>query len=453
MKAQSGYPNGMRPREAERRDSEHGVLGGLTATIARGLSWAAAARALTAVGNIARYAVFARLLTPYDFGVTTTALLTLDMLTALTSPSFEKSLIQQREEIEPFMDTVWSFSVVRGILLALLLVAFARPFAGFFRQPEAYVVFLAVAPLAVFRAVQSPAWIALFRRLEFHVVLMLNGAELLGSLIIGVPAILWWGDWRGLVAATIAGQMARTLLSYYYFPYRPRARFSFDRFKRMFKYGRWVTGTGIAEFASQQVDNFVVAHVLGPRSVGDYQMAFRIGEMPGTELAYSASLVTFPIAAKLVDRKRERNKLFFYTAAAVVALGIGYGVFMVATGDEIIRVLFGTKWLGAAPALRVLSFYGLFQGLQILGKSFLDGIGAPEASFNTTALRAVVLVATIYPLTMRYGTSGAAMAALFSVLVPVPVMFMLYRRAESAEARGLLRNKWDHADTRSAMGS
>jgi O-antigen/teichoic acid export membrane protein len=452
MKTEIGYPNGAQPLRTERRESDEGVLGGLAATVMRGLTWAAAARALTAAGNIARYALFARLLTPYDFGVTTTALLTLDMLTALTSPSFEKSLIQQREEIEPFMDTVWSFSVVRGLLLALLLVACARPFAGFFRQQEAYVVFWAVAPLAVFRAIQSPCWIALFRRLEFHVVLMLNAAELVGSLIIGVPAILWWGDWRGLVAATIAGQIGRTLLSYWYFPYRPRARFSFEQFARLFKYGRWVTGTGIAEFASQQIDNFVIAHVLGPRSVGDYQMAFRIGEMPGTELAYSASLVTFPIAAKLGDRKRERNKLFFYTAAAVVALGVAYGVVMIATGDDVIRVVFGPKWLGAAPALRVLSFYGLFQGLQILGKSFLDGIGAPEASFNTTVLRALVLAATIYPLTMRYATTGAAMAALLSVLVPVPVMFMLYRRAENAEARGLLRNKWAHADKQSAMG-
>jgi O-antigen/teichoic acid export membrane protein len=453
MKAEIDYSNDAHPLTIECRATDENALGGLTAIVARGLSWAAAARALTAAGNIFRYALFARLLTPYDFGVTTTALLTLDMLTALTSPSFEKSLIQQREEIEPFMDTVWSFSVVRGMLLALLLVACARPFAGFFRQQEAYVVFCAVAPLAVVRALQSPAWIALFRRLEFHVVLMLNGAELIGSLVVGLPAILWWCDWRGLVAATIAGQMGRTLLSHWYFPYRPRARFSLEQFARLFKYGRWVTGTGIAEFASQQIDNFVVAHVLGPRAVGDYQMAFRIGEMPGSELAYSASLVTFPIAAKLGDRKRERNKLFFYTAAAVVALGVGYGVIMVGAGDEVIRVVFGAKWLGAAPALRLLCFYGLFQGVLILGKSFLDGIGAPEASFNTTVLRALVLAAVIYPLTMRYGTTGAAAAALLSVVVPVPVMFMLYHRAESAQVRGLFRKKWDQAGKQSAMGS
>jgi lipopolysaccharide exporter len=453
MKADIDYSNDAEPLAIERRDTDEGALDGLTAIVARGLSWAAAARALTAAGNIFRYALFARLLTPYDFGVTTTALLTLDMLTALTSPSFEKALIQQREEIEPFMDTVWSFSVVRGILLALLLVACARPFAEFFRQEEAYVVYWAVAPLAVVRAIQSPGWVALFRRLEFHVVLMLNGAELVGSLVIGVPAILWWSDWRGLVAATIAGQVGRTLLSHWYFPHRPRARFSLEQFARLFKYGRWVTGTGIAEFASQQIDNFIVAHVLGPRAVGDYQMAFRIGEMPGSELAYSASLVTFPIAAKLGDRKRERNRLFFYTAAAVVALGVGYGVIMVGAGDEVIRVVFGDKWLGAAPALRVLCFYGLFQGVLILGKSFLDGIGAPEASFNTTVLRALVLAAIIYPLTMRYATTGAATAALLSVVVPVPVMFMLYHRVESARARGLFRKKWDHADKQSAMGS
>src|SRR5271167_4352396 len=85
---------------------------GMFALLARSFGWAGATRALTAIGNVARYALFARLLTPYDFGVTTMALLTLDMLFAFTNTSFDRSLIQQQEEIEPFLDTVWVTTVV-----------------------------------------------------------------------------------------------------------------------------------------------------------------------------------------------------------------------------------------------------------------------------------------------------------------------------------------------------
>jgi lipopolysaccharide exporter len=404
---------------------------GMFAVLARSFGWAGTARALTAVGNVLRYALFARLLTPYDFGVTTMALLTLDMLLAFTNTSFDRSLIQQQEEIEPFLDTVWVTTVVRGVGLAIILIAGSRMFAGFFRQSEASIVFCAVAPMALLRGIQSPAAVSMFRQFDFRAGLVLNAAELLGALATGIPAILYWGDWRGLVAAILGGQACRTALTHWYFPYRPRMRFDLVRFRQMFSFGRWNTGTSLAEFAAQQIDNFVVAHVLGPQAVGDYQTAFRIGEMPVSELAFSASLVTFPMASRLTDRKDARRRLFFYTTGAIAMVGTFYAVAVLEGGDKMIRVILGAQWLGALAAAKVLCFYGLFQGLLILGRSFLDGIGRPVSSFNMTIIRVAALSAAIYPLTRGYGTSGAAAAALFSVVAPVPVMLMLYRRAET----------------------
>jgi len=418
----------------------------LFSVLSRSFGWAGGARAVSSVGNTARYWLFARMLTPYDFGVTTMALLTVDMLWAITSASFDKALVQQEEEIEPFLDTVWTTTLARGALIAVLLLVAARPIAGFFRQEEAYIVFVAVAPLALVRAFQSPAWVSLFRRLEFHVVLMLNSAELICSVAVGVLAIRRWGDWRGLVAATIAGQIGRTALSHWYFPYRPRMRFKPALARQMFKFGRWATGTSIAEFASQQIDNFVVAHVLGPSAVGDYQMAFRIGEMPASELAFSASLVTFPMASRLNGREKARRRLFLYSGVAVVAAGAIYALLILGAGPDIIQIGLGPKWLGVIPALKWLCLYGLFQGLMILGRSFLDGLGAPEASFNVTLVRLLTLALFIYPLTKWQGLSGAAAAALFSVIVPIPVMLILYRRAERVAAAGEKRRPFKSAD-------
>ena len=37
----------------------------------------------------------------------------------------------------------------------------------------------------------------------------------------------------------------------------------------------------------------------------------------------------------------------------------------------------------------------------------------------------------IYPFTLRWGTSGAAVAGLVSVMVPLPYMFIAYKRANA----------------------
>jgi O-antigen/teichoic acid export membrane protein len=398
--------------------------------LARSFTWAAAGRAVGAIGNVFKYALFARLLTPYDFGVATTAFLTLEMLWALTNPSFDSALIQQRDEIGPFLDTVWTTTVVRGALLAAILTLVAHPMATFFHQREAYTVYYAIAPLALVRSVQSPAWISLYRRMEFHFILLLNAVEIIGSLAAGISAILIWRDWRGLVVATIAGQACRTILTYWYFPYLPRIRIDLEKARRLFRFGRWISGTAIAEFAAQQIDNFVVAHLLGPQAVGDYQIAFRIGEMPTSELAYSAAIVTFPVVARSRGRIDLCRRLFFLTGIVVVGAGVGYALLLLGTGNRLIGSVLGTKWLGAVPALKFLCFYGLFQGILTLSRSFLDGLGAPASSFQITAIRALVLAALIYPLTACYGIAGSALAAVLSVASPLPLILCLYHRAE-----------------------
>jgi O-antigen/teichoic acid export membrane protein len=402
---------------------------GLFSLLLRSLSWAAAARLVSTVGNITKYVVFARLLSPFDFGVTTVALSTLDLLSALSSTSFERALVQQDAEVGPYLDTVWTTSLARGIALTAIILFAARPIAIFFRQDSAYLVFCAVTPVALLRACQSPACVLLYRRMEFHVVLILNVAELIASFAVGIAAIVYIGDWRGLVVATIAGQAARTALSYWYFPYRPRLRFDLMRAREMFAFGRWVTGAGISEFLAVQLDNFTVAHLLGPQALGEYQLAFRIGEMPAGEFALSASIVTFPLVARLTGQREVRRKLFAYSSAVIVVVGLVYSFMVLSLGRSLLEVCFTSKWLGALPALRLLCFYGIFQGILILGRSFLDGIGTPGSSFGITAVRAVVLAILIYPLTLAYGTAGAAVAALVSVVAPIPIMLVLYERA------------------------
>jgi O-antigen/teichoic acid export membrane protein len=420
-------------------------------TLARSFSWAAAGRAVTAVGNVFKYALFARLLMPYDFGVATTAFLSLEMLWAFTNPSFDAALIQQRDDIESFLDTVWVVSVARGVLVAAILMLVARPLSAFFHQQDAYTIYYSVATLALVRCTQSPAWVSLYRRMQFQFILLLNGAELIGSLAVGIAAILAWGDWRGLVAGTLAGQGLRTILSYLYFPYWPRFRCDLSKARELFRFGRWMSGCTIAEFTAQQIDNLAVAHLLGPQAVGDYQIAFRMAEMPVTELAYSAAIVSFPTVSRLKGRVDACRRLFTLTGSVVIAGGIGYALVLTCIGNDLISGLLGAKWLGAVPALKYLCFYGLFQGVLTLSRSFLDGLGAPASSFRITIIRALVLAGLIYPLTARYGITGAAVAAVSSVASPLPLILLLYHRAEKVTIEpGAIRNRVEYIEPSAA---
>ncbi len=406
----------------------------LRSAFIRGVGWAGLARALAFVFSMFRYVVFARLLDPREFGIAGAAAFAMGLLSALTSPSFGQALVQQDDDVEPYLDTVFTTGIVRALILTLIMVAAAHPLAAFFKQPDDYRVFWALAPFMIIYAMQSPGTVVYYRRLDFRIAFALNAAELATAFGVGLGAILYWHDWRGLVAGMLAGQVARSAVTHWYFPYRPRFRFDLSKARRMFGFGRWVTGQQLASYVARRIDSLAVAHLLGPGALGEYQMAFRAGELPAGEFAMSMGLVAFPLSARLRGHPRERRRAFAAICAIVFAAGAGYAAIMFLWGADIVRFAFGPRWLGALAPLQLLALYGLFQGLQAVGGYFLDGMGAPKASFQVTTVRALTLAALVFPMTLWGGTRGTAAAGLISVILPLPLMLALFRRAQILDA-------------------
>ncbi len=208
-------------------------------TFLTGLSWTAAARGLASIGTALRYVIFARLLKPFDFGVIASVTLVCAALSAATDPRMGPALMQQEDEIDPYLDTVFTTYLVRSLIMGLMLVVFSRPLGNFFHLGDAYTVFWAIVPFPILQWIQSPRLYSLYRHLDFHFVTILNVSEVAASLIFGLMAVLYWRDWRGLVCSTLVGAVVRVILTYWLFPHWPRLGFSMARAKTMLSFGVW----------------------------------------------------------------------------------------------------------------------------------------------------------------------------------------------------------------------
>src|SRR5579864_7737922 len=120
----------------------------LRVLLASSVGWAAAAKIAAALGGAFRYFIFARLLRPYDFGVFGAATFCVMLLRLIIDPSFEVALVAQDEDVHSFQDTVWTMMLIRAAVIAVILIAGAKPLAEFFKIPNEYVVFYAAAFLA-----------------------------------------------------------------------------------------------------------------------------------------------------------------------------------------------------------------------------------------------------------------------------------------------------------------
>ncbi len=414
----------VEPSEIGAPASRRIAPGGLSALVLSSIGWIGAARIVTGVGGVLRYLIFARLLRPFDFGVFGAASAAELLLLGLTDLNLSAALVPQEGEIDEFLDTVWVAGVARAILVSLALVALARPFARFFQIGDLYTVFFVYAPFPILSGISSPAVAArLARDLEFRISLVLNGAEFAAGFIFGVGAMLFWRDWRGLIVSMYAAQIARTALTYCYYPYRPRFAFDYRCARRLFEFGGWVTARRLADFISRKLDSFAIGHFLGPQVLGQYQFAFRVGQLPTFEVAYTSGLALFPLMRRLDGRRAGR--LILAAAALVVGSGIFYTAVIYRLGPRLIALTVGPKWLGALPPLCLLCVSGTIGGVLAVAAFCLDGLNAPASSFKISLVSAGVLSLLVVPFTLMFGVRGAAAAVVISVVVPLPVMVKL----------------------------
>jgi len=93
---------------------------------------------------------------------------------------------------------------------------------------------------------------------------------------------------------------------------------------------------------------------------------------------------------------------------------------------DFIKVVYGSKWLPAVAALQVLCFYGLNRSLLGTTEQLYLVAGKPKVRTKLNLLQLVLMLALMYPLTMRYGISGTAIAAMLSSAL---IVFLTLREA------------------------
>ncbi len=109
---------------------------------------------------------------------------------------------------------------------------------------------------------------------------------------------------------------------------------------------------------------------------------------------------------------------------SLISIPASLGIFAIAW--DFVKVVYGAKWLPAVAALQVLCFYGLNRSLLGTTENLYLAAGKPEVRTKLNLLQLVLMAALMYPLTMRYGILGAAIAAM---LPSVLIVFLTFREA------------------------
>jgi len=389
----------------------------LSRKVVKGGIWVFALQFINRGLGFVRTIILARLLAPSDFGLLGIAMLAIATLETFSQTGFQTALMQKKENVESYLDIAWTASAIRGVLIFLILFLSAPLAATFFNSPQATLVIKVIAVSTLLSGFRNIGILFFQKELEFNKQFIYELSATLVDLTIAITLAFMLRSVWALVWGGLAGNFVRLFMSYVLHSYRPHIRFEATKFKELFGFGRWVLGSSILVFLVAQGDDIFVGKMLGVTALGLYQMAYLISNLPATEITHVISQVTFPAYSKLqYDLQRLRGAyLDTLQLTAFVSMPIAGGIFVLA--PEFTRIFLGEKWMLMVPAIQVLVLAGLVRSIAATTGPIFYGIGRPRIDTMWQVIRLIVLIALIYPFTLRWGILGASIAVLFSILV------------------------------------
>ena len=183
-----------------------------------------------------------------------------------------------------------------------------------------------------------------------------------------------------------------------------------------FGFGKWILGSSILVFFITQGDDIFVGKLLGVTALGFYQMAYRISNIPATEITHVISQVTFPAYSKLQDNLPRLQEAYVKVIQLTALLSFPIAAFIFVLAPDLTRIFLGEKWMPMVPVMMVLVLWGAIRSMGATMGPVFQAVGKPEILTKMLAIALILLAILIYPLSMRWGILGTSLAVVFSTL-------------------------------------
>jgi len=378
--------------------------------------WVFSLRIVQQLFGLTRLIILARILSPNDFGLVGIALLIMTILEIFSQTGFQAALIQKKKDIKTYLDSAWTVLILRGFILFVILYFIAPYAATFFDAPEAKLIIRVIGFSMLLQGFTNIGIIYFQKELEFNKEVIYQFAGTLADFIVAISAVLLLRNVWALVFGILAGNAVRCFVSYLIHPYRPSLSFDLGKVKELFGFGRWILGSSILVFLITQGDDIFVGKLLGVTMLGFYQLAYRISNMPATEIAHVISQVTFPAYSKLQDdiSKLREAYLKVLKVTAFFSFPIAGLIFVLA--PDFTKIFLGEKWMPMVPAMQILTIWGMIRSVGTVGP-LAQGVGKPKMATKVQFVQLISLAILIYPLSVRWGISGTSLAVVLASLV------------------------------------
>jgi len=388
----------------------------LTDRTARAAQWRLVGSGVGAVSQFGVSVVLARLLTPADFGVVALALVVLGLARPIGDLGIGNAIVQRQELSDRHVRVAFTFSVLLGIVVAIVVALAAPLAAAAMRNPSVTPVVRVLSWQFALGGGAVVAGALLRRRLDFRRQFFIESSSyLLGYAGVAVSLALlgfgvWSLVWGGLVQTLVASVAQLAVVRHAVRPLLARKELA-----ELLHFGFGSAVSASVNYVALNSDNFVVGRWIGAASLGLYNRAYTLMNLPFTYASAVMSSVLFPAFAQVQGeppRVRRAYLLLTRLTAMVAASAMGT---MAIVAPHFVRALYGPQWSGAVIPLQILCVAGYFRALYHLGGVVAQSVGRVYGELRNQTVYAVLVIGGAL-VGSRFGLPGVAIGVSVAIL-------------------------------------
>lgn len=375
--------------------------------------WTAVGRFGSQIINFVGNILIARILLPSDYGLIAMLAIIMGLAWNFTESGFADSLIRKRDADKLDFGTVATFNLCVSLLI-YFIIYFSAPYISiFFNQVEIKGIARVLGLSLIIRAVTLPPIVELRKKLMFKSLAQMNlVTSLISTGLTYLMALKGFGYWS-LAFQPIFIALLNLFFVVVIVKWRPYFRFSYVRFKEIFKFGINMLISYITNQAGTNLYSVVIGKFYPLASLGYYRQAQKMEEVPTQGLNAVVLTTSYAIIAREPNSEKQKRMYHDIFSKFVVLQSIIALVF-IGVAEPLWNILLGEKWSLSIPFFQLFMILSFINPLITINSNIAKINNRSRLYRNLTFLRnglrvlALILLARTDLTTLLYGQIAAA---------------------------------------------
>ena len=339
--------------------------------------------------------IFARLLTPDDYGCIGMLTIFIALSNTFIDGGFGSALIQKKRPTQEDYSTIFYWNIFLSIVLYAILFLCAPLIADFYNIEILSKILQVEGIILIINALGIIQSNQLRKQLKFKSIAHITLTASIVSVIVAiVMAYMGYGVWS-LVAQQIVLSFVSTLLYWIHGSWRPSRTFSARSFKELFGFGSFILLSSLLNAFCNNLNGLLIGKFFNASSMGYFTQAKKLEDVFSSSIETVVGQVTYPVLVEVKDKNDELKKMLSQFNSLLLYVVTPLMLLLNLFAKPIISLLLGVEWLPAVPYLEILAFQGIAISIQNVNYNAVASIGRSKNLFVSTVIKRSVSVASL----------------------------------------------------------